>query len=272
MFNDGSGNWDNNSGADWHFTVTGGVDPVGFVMDGVLDEGAMVFATEDGRTIWYALEGDTLYLATNDAGEGEDVFLYLADTPGELGDANWGKAGQVAGWDAFIADENDNDYEGWFDNEGSAEVATGPNGGVLEATIDLVDEFGEVPEEVYLALAHFATGDGGSLEWLLNELSANGSIEANEYLRLELATAGLPGDYNGDGVVNTADYVVWRDALQTGDLAADGDGDGDVDADDVIVWQENFGRTAAEPVSAVPEPAGIALLVAALLAAAKSRR
>lgn len=256
VFNDGGGVWDNNGGADWHFTVTGGVDPADFVMDGVLDAGAVAVATEGGRTLWFALDGDTLYLATNDAGEGSDVFIYLAEEPGTPRDANWGKAGQIAGWDAFVADENDNDYEGWFDAEGTAQATTGPNGGVLEATIDLAAEFGATPDEIYLAVAGFATGDGGTLEWLLGELTANGLIEANEYLQLVL-NESLPGDYNADGLVDAADYSLWRD----GSPAADGNGDGRVDASDYQIWRVNFGRTAANALAAVPEP-GTLLLVA----------
>jgi hypothetical protein len=57
----------------------------------------------------------------------------------------------------------------------------------------------------------------------------------------------LRGDYNVDGAVDAADYVVWRKTLgQTGIPAfsgADGDGDGDVTQADYIVWRANFGRT-----------------------------
>ena len=51
------------------------------------------------------------------------------------------------------------------------------------------------------------------------------------------------GDYNLDGLVDAADYTVWRDSLnQTGvDLDADGDLDGAVDQDDFQVWREHFG-------------------------------
>jgi hypothetical protein len=46
-------------------------------------------------------------------------------------------------------------------------------------------------------------------------------------------TLVLPGDYNHNGVVDTANYTVWRDSLgQTGaGLAADGNGNG------VIEWR-----------------------------------
>jgi hypothetical protein len=65
----------------------------------------------------------------------------------------------------------------------------------------------------------------------------------------------VPGDFNGDGAVNGADYVVWRktDGTQAG----------------YNLWRAHFGQTAgsgvalrsAEPLSAVPEPAALMLLL-----------
>ncbi|HEX4412653.1 MAG TPA: laminin B domain-containing protein [Lacipirellulaceae bacterium] len=70
----------------------------------------------------------------------------------------------------------------------------------------------------------------------------------------------LPGDYNRNGVVDAADYVLWRDTLgQAGtNLAADGNGNGMVDAGDFDVWRSHFSRTAASgtalDTATVPEP------------------
>jgi hypothetical protein len=78
----------------------------------------------------------------------------------------------------------------------------------------------------------------------------------------------LAGDYNGNGTVDAADYVVWRDTLgSTTMLAADGDDDGDVDQHDYTVWRRTFGNASAAPSqgSAVPEPAGALLLGAGFL-------
>ena len=63
--------------------------------------------------------------------------------------------------------------------------------------------------------------------------------------RVVLNVLPLPaGDYNADGTVDAADYVVWRKTLnQTGtDLAADGNHDGTVDDADYSVWSANFRR------------------------------
>jgi hypothetical protein len=78
----------------------------------------------------------------------------------------------------------------------------------------------------------------------------------------------LAGDYNGNGTVDAADYVVWRDTLgSTTMLGADGDDDGDVDQHDYTVWRRTFGNAAAPAQSTtVPEPAGAGLLIAACMA------
>lgn len=77
-----------------------------------------------------------------------------------------------------------------------------------------------------------------------------------DYVRLWRPAAGLSGDYNGDGLVDAADYSVWRDTLGTTgiDLPADGSGNGTVDASDLNIWRTAFGATAGVPAVAVPEP------------------
>lgn len=107
-----------------------------------------------------------------------------------------------------------------------------------------------------------------------------GADEFNSFdnVIVEYASFGsAPGDYNLDGVVDAADYTVWRDTLgQSGPgLAADGDGDNSVDSDDYQVWKLNFGAGApsvggvASQALAVPEPAaaGLAALAGAVVAA-----
>lgn len=79
----------------------------------------------------------------------------------------------------------------------------------------------------------------------------------------------LPGDYTGDGVVNGADYDLWRASYgDTTSLVADGNGDLIVDAADYVVWRNNVGRTWQDLAtgggtslasSTVPEPASCAL-------------
>ncbi len=74
------------------------------------------------------------------------------------------------------------------------------------------------------------------------------------------------GDYNGNGKVDAADFVVWRRTLnQTGPgLAADGNGDRVVDAADYDFWRSHFGDEVGPGLAssaAVPELPGISLLI-----------
>jgi hypothetical protein len=79
----------------------------------------------------------------------------------------------------------------------------------------------------------------------------------------------LPGDYNRDGAVDAADYIVWRRAMDgSGNLAADGSRNGVVDQADYDVWRQHFGSILAMSLAqAVPEPGCAALLLAAIVAA-----
>lgn len=82
------------------------------------------------------------------------------------------------------------------------------------------------------------------------------------------------GDYNGDDVVDLADYTIWRNNLGGDNNALSGNGDesggsmGVVDAADYEYWKANFGRDytglmTGTVVAAVPEPGAVALAVLA---------
>jgi hypothetical protein len=76
----------------------------------------------------------------------------------------------------------------------------------------------------------------------------------------------LSGDFNDDGIVNLADYTVWRDNLGTADEAAinsAGDGLPGVGVGDYAIWKSNFsqGLNSTALAQAVPEPTGLALLM-----------
>ncbi len=71
------------------------------------------------------------------------------------------------------------------------------------------------------------------------------------------ASVGVPGDYNGDGKVDAADYVLWRD----NPVNFGGDPAG------YNTWRANFGAGAGSGLgssAAVPEPASLVLLVFSL--------
>ena len=75
----------------------------------------------------------------------------------------------------------------------------------------------------------------------------------------------LAGDYNENGVVDAADYVIWRDTLGSdSDLIADGNGNDLIDAGDYDVWRTHFGQTigsgSATESASVPEPSTLLLI------------
>lgn len=82
-------------------------------------------------------------------------------------------------------------------------------------------------------------------------------------------------DFNGDGVIDGNDFLVWqREFGQLHPLHADGNGDGVVDADDLALWKEQFGQSVGGVAGqgAVPEPSAISLLAFAATAFALSTR
>jgi hypothetical protein len=86
----------------------------------------------------------------------------------------------------------------------------------------------------------------------------------------------LQGDYNGNGVVDAADYVQWLAAEGESVAAgtgADGDGNGVVNRDDYEYWRARFGNATAGGVGtivgSVPEASSAALFaIAAVMCAA----
>ena len=105
---------------------------------------------------------------------------------------------------------------------------------------------------------------GGLLSWNTSQLYTLGV--------LSVTGPNLAGDYNNNGVVDAADYTVWRDTLgSTTDLRANGDNSGasagKVDQADYAIWKTNFGNhsgAGASSNAAVPEPSTFVLLALAV--------
>jgi hypothetical protein len=96
--------------------------------------------------------------------------------------------------------------------------------------------------------------------------------------------SGTPGDFNDDGIVNAADYTVWRNkvgaSVAVRGKEGDGNYDGEVTQADYYVWKKHFGNSAAGlganfderfPVN-VPEPAGVLSAVMGVVLGIMRRR
>ncbi|WP_442481685.1 autotransporter-associated beta strand repeat-containing protein [Aeoliella sp. SH292] len=110
---------------------------------------------------------------------------------------------------------------------------------------------------------------GAGLRWDTSQLLADGTLAVVQ---------ALAGDFNGDGIVNLADYTVWRDVLGSVEdaqsLAGNGTGDNIVDATDYLLWRANFGSTLENVTFAsqqVPEPGTLVLACAMVVAATALR-
>lgn len=87
---------------------------------------------------------------------------------------------------------------------------------------------------------------------------------SSQNLFVTVLTPAQPGDYNGDGHVNGADYDVWRGAYDTNNPVADGNRDGVVDAADFVLWRRNLQQTQGATLGAsVPEPTSALTLIIA---------
>ena len=110
----------------------------------------------------------------------------------------------------------------------------------------------------------------GTFETVTSGYTVDYGTLSNSQLTLNFgAVVGVPGDYNGNNVVDAADYVLWRNGgpLQNDPTAG-------VQAADYDFWRSRFGATSGSGSvvgAAVPEPGSALLLVLAFVAARASR-
>jgi autotransporter-associated beta strand protein len=140
----------------------------------------------------------------------------------------------------------------------------------LAGTIDvtLIDNYEPVIGQAFLILTANQIVDQGLVLSALDADQFDLHVYNNAVVLKSIAPE-LAGDYNLDGIVDAADYTVWRNTLGwTNVLLADGNHNGMVDYADYLVWKLNFGSTesaqAAATDAAVPEPSSVGLLAGLL--------
>jgi hypothetical protein len=108
-----------------------------------------------------------------------------------------------------------------------------------EFTFDEVTRTGAIADEDGGISLYLRDGQRGDDDLQVNGLIFDPGAPA-------LGAPPLPGDYNIDGAIDAADYVVWRKKLGQSVFEytfADGNGDAIVDEDDYSLWRANFGAT-----------------------------
>jgi hypothetical protein len=146
----------------------------------------------------------------------------------------------------------------------SADIETG------NLVLDL-DDFNFTPTSTLTLLdvpADGLFGTFGSVTFLgsttadINYDYPNGDIFLSNFVSTE--PPGVSGDYNDDGKVDAADYVVWRNNNGTTTVLPNDTTPGIVSPADFDVWRSHFGMTSGAGVlsASVPEPAAIILCLA----------
>jgi hypothetical protein len=120
---------------------------------------------------------------------------------------------------------------------------------------------------VGLAYNHAINGEDLVFEYR----EPGGLVKQGTVTYVGAAPADLAGDFNFDGVVDAADYTVWRNHLGNPAWVLNGNGgnSGTVDIGDYTLWKNNFGATAPAALTAapqrIPEPSSLALLAGILI-------
>ncbi len=158
-------------------------------------------------------------------------YYEITSAGGALNTAGWtsidGNTAQGAGWDKSLG-SNANQLAELYLPEGGFSVAA--NG------------------ELSLGNA-FSPGMPQDLQFRFDMPTGLSFVGSVEYI----SSPGLAGDYNQDGKVDAADYVVWR--KNPGAFGGDPAG--------YNTWRTNFGRTSGSgsgSAAAVPEPAALSFL------------
>jgi hypothetical protein len=112
-------------------------------------------------------------------------------------------------------------------------------------------------------IATYAGTLAGTFDVVTPGYSVDYGSGSNSQITLNAVPVGVQGDYNNNGVVDAADYVVWRNG---GPLQNEVTGvtPGSVTLEDYDAWRARFGNTSGAGSSsggAVPEPAAAALVL-----------
>ena len=196
-------------------TLAALIAPPPFVLNGSATNYPGYLLSSTGMTLYAAIRGSTLYVATGSPGTTgpNDHFVLVSDqilgspTTG----APWAKSGTIAipATKVMLTGESQGTYAGWQNINGSSATASNQaikaptTAGQLQGTINLVQTFGSMPSTLYLCALKYTTADGGALVTQAPApVVSNGNVEASEFLALPITAIA---DNNGDGVLDQLD-------------------------------------------------------------------
>lgn len=114
---------------------------------------------------------------------------------------------------------------------------------------------------------------GGTLTGTFNNITPGYTLNygtgTNSQITLIAPPSGVAGDFNNDGKVDAADYVVWRKNVGTTNILPNDPTGGTIGTTQYNTWRAHFGQPAgsgagANATAAVPEPATLVLLIFAV--------
>jgi hypothetical protein len=201
-----------------------------------------------------------------------ESVLFQVHSPVELVVTN--PSGQRSGYDPDIGVINENPLgTSWVDIPYTSldEFGEPESVGDLNDLVKNVSLSTAAPGEYTLEVIGTGNGDftilvdaGTNLTSSLDVISGTTTAGQRQMFTIMVSSAvtEVPGDYNGNGTVDTADYVLWR---KGGPLINEVDAPGVVNAADYTEWRARFGNAGsgagASAIGAVPEPTSLVLLI-----------
>ncbi len=209
-----------------------------------LNEGSGTFINSE-RNVGFGDSTDAAFADLDSDGD-LDLLLTNRNTGNEIwlnnGNGNFTRAPQILGNDRSV-----NVALGDIDGDGDVDVVIANEAGrgnriwLNNGFASFVDAGISIGSSSTNAIVLGDADNDGDFDLLV----ANSFGPGNEFWRNQLSVDNPNADFNGNGMVDAADYTVWRDHLghfvEIAGTNGDADGNGVVDVRDYEIWRATFG-------------------------------